>query len=261
MEKKILDQQSQYWEKKFLSKPEMFGLEASKAAIDSLKNFKEGNIKKIIELGAGLGRDTIFFAKNSIYVSALDYSPAAIKIINKKVLKNKLSNFISTKIFDVRKKLPFNDNSIDGFFSHMLYCMALSTEEIEKLNNEIYRVLKPNGINIYTVRHNEDGDYKKGTHIGEDLYQNDGFMGIVTHVPSIILKPEFEIYKTFFGMPPAGKFDVHAVKTIKNLLDIHLGATYEQIEDYLLEIFEEPKMRELAGFTWAEPLRKIRKIS
>ena len=51
------------------------------------------------------------------------------------------------------------------------------------------------------------------------------------------------------------------LKTIKNLLDIHLGATYEQIEDYLLEIFEEPKMRELAGFTWAEPLRKIRKIS
>ncbi len=176
MDKKILDQQSQYWEKKFLSKPEMFGLEASKAAIDSLKNFKEGNIKKIIELGAGLGRDTIFFAKNSIYVSALDYSPAAIKIINKKVLKNKLSNFISTKIFDVRKKLPFEDNSVEACFSHMLYCMALSTKELKYLNNEICRILKPGGINIYTVRHTGDGDYKNGSHIGEDLYENDGFI-------------------------------------------------------------------------------------
>jgi len=54
--------------------------------------------------------------------------------------------------------------------------MALSTKQIKNLNNEICRVLKPNGINIYTARHNEDGDYKNGIHIGEDLYENDGFI-------------------------------------------------------------------------------------
>ena len=84
MDKKVLDQQSQYWEKNFLSKPEMFGLNPSEAAINTLKTFREKNIKKIVELGVGLGRDTLFFAKNSINVEALDYSPAAIKIINKK---------------------------------------------------------------------------------------------------------------------------------------------------------------------------------
>jgi SAM-dependent methyltransferase len=176
LDKKILDKQSQYWEKNFLSKPEMFGLEPSKAAKDILKIFKEKNIKKIVELGAGLGRDTLFFAENSINVKALDYSSAAIKIINKKALEAKLSNFISTKIFDVRKKLPFKDNSIEACFSHMLYCMALSTAELKYLNNEIYRVLKPGGFNIYTVRHTGDGDYKNGTHIGEDLFENDGFI-------------------------------------------------------------------------------------
>ena len=176
MDKKILDQQSQYWEKNFLSKPEMFGLEPSKTAINTLKTFKEENIKKIVELGAGLGRDTLFFAKNSINIEALDYSPAAIKIINKKTLEAKLSNFISTKIFDVRKKLPFKDNSIEACFSHMLYCMALTNVELENLNKEVLRVLKPGGINIYTVRHTGDGDYKNGTHIGEDLYESDGFI-------------------------------------------------------------------------------------
>ena len=54
--------------------------------------------------------------------------------------------------------------------------MALSTQEIKNLNDEICRVLKPNGINIYTVRHTQDGDYKNGVHIGEDLYENDGFI-------------------------------------------------------------------------------------
>jgi SAM-dependent methyltransferase len=154
----------------------MFGLEPSQAAIKTLETFKEQKIKKIIELGAGLGRDTLFFAKNSIEVKALDYSLAAIKIINKKVLEHKLSNFVSTKIFDARKALTFEDNSVEACFSHMLYCMALTTIELKYLNSEICRILKPGGINVYTVRHTGDGDYKNGVHIGENLYENDGFI-------------------------------------------------------------------------------------
>ena len=176
MDQEKLDQQSQHWESNFSSKPEMFGLEPSQPAKTSIKLFKEKKIDKIVELGAGLGRDTIFFAKNSIHVTALDYSLTGIKIINQKAQKQKLSNNISTKIFDIRKKLPFDDNSIDACFSHMLYCMALTYTELENLNNEICRILKPNGINIYTVRHMNDGDYKKGIHRGEDLYENDGFI-------------------------------------------------------------------------------------
>ncbi|SVC03688.1 uncharacterized protein METZ01_LOCUS256542 [marine metagenome] len=176
MDKKILNQQSQHWEKNFSIKAEMFGLEPSFPAKKAIKLFKEQKIKKIIELGAGLGRDTIFFAKNSFHVEALDYSSSAIKIINEKAEKQNLSNYISTKIFDIRKKIPFKDNSVDACFSHMLYCMALTNIELESLNNEICRVLKPNGINIYTVRHTNDGDYRKGIHRGEDLYENDGFI-------------------------------------------------------------------------------------
>jgi len=39
----------------------MFGLEASEPAKKSLKIFQDNNINTIIELGAGLGRDSIFF--------------------------------------------------------------------------------------------------------------------------------------------------------------------------------------------------------
>ncbi len=176
MDKKVLNQQSQHWERNFSSKPEMFGLEESLPAKNSLKIFNNNNIKKIVELGAGLGRDTIFFAKNSIHVTALDYSKSGIDAINRKSEEQDLSNYISTKIFDVREKLPFEDSSVDACFSHMLYCMALTSIELKNLNDEIYRILKPNGINIYTVRHIKDGDYKKGIHRGEDLYENDGFI-------------------------------------------------------------------------------------
>ena len=154
----------------------MFGLEQSLSAEKALKLFKEKKIGKVLELGSGLGRDTIFFAKNLIHVTALDYSSSGIEIIKQKALKQNLSKNISTNIFDIRKTLPFDDNSIEACFSHMLYCMALTSNELKNLNNEICRVLKPSGLNIYTVRNTFDGDYKKGIHRGEDLYENDGFI-------------------------------------------------------------------------------------
>jgi len=124
LDTKVLNQQSQHWESNFSCKPEMFGLEPSTPAKKALKIFKSNKTNKIVELGAGLGRDSIYFAKNSIHVEALDYSQSGIKNINQKIIKNNLSNIIKTKIFDVRKKLPFKNNSIEGVYSHMLYCMA-----------------------------------------------------------------------------------------------------------------------------------------
>ena len=155
MDQKKLDKQSQHWEANFSSKPEMFGFEPSIAAVKSLKFFKG---KNIVELGAGLGRDTIFFAQNSVYVEALDYSKKAIETIEKKSKESNLTNFIKTKILDIRKKLPYQNNTMDACFSHMLYCMALSNSDLENLNKEVLRILKPGGINIYTVRNTEDGD-------------------------------------------------------------------------------------------------------
>ncbi len=153
----------------------MFGLEASEPAKKSLKIFQENNINTIIELGAGLGRDSIYFSINNLSVTSLDYSQSGINIINKKINKDRLKN-IKTKVFDIRQKLPFEDNSVDGCFSHMLYCMALSNQNLLNLNKEIWRILKPDGLNIYTVRNEHDGDYKNGIHRGEDMYENDGFI-------------------------------------------------------------------------------------
>ena len=171
-----LNNQEEYWEINYANKPKMFGLAPSFAAEEALKIFKKKNISSIVELGAGLGRDTIFFAKNNIKVEALDYSKTAVTSIKKKVEELNLSEFVSTKVFDVRKKLPFKNNSIQGIFSHMLYCMALKNLEVQNLNNEILRVLEKGGVNIYTVRNFEDGDYKNGVHIEDESYQNDGFI-------------------------------------------------------------------------------------
>ncbi len=154
----------------------MFGLEPSYSAKKSVKIFKKNNVKKIIELGAGLGRDTIFFAKNGIEVTAIDYSSYGIKIIQEKINKEKINCKIKTEIHDVRKKFYFEDNQFDGCYSHMLYCMALTTKELINLNKEVFRMIKPGSYNIFTVRNTSDGDFKNGNHILEDIYENDGFL-------------------------------------------------------------------------------------
>ena len=51
-----------------------------------------------------------------------------------------------------------------------------SEKELINLNKEVFRMIKPGGYNIFTVRNTLDGDYKNGNHIIEDIYENDGFL-------------------------------------------------------------------------------------
>ena len=176
MDKKLLNQQSQHWEKNFSNKPEMFGFEPSFSAKKALETFKKNNITNIIELGAGLGRDTIFFAQNGIYVHAIDYSLSATNIIKKRSKENNLDALIKVENYDIRKRLNCLNENFQACYSHMLFCMALTNQDLKDLNQEIFRVLKKDGFNIYTVRNHTDGDFKKGTHRGEDMYEMNGFI-------------------------------------------------------------------------------------
>ena len=171
-----LNKQEQHWENMFSSRLEMFGTVPSVAAIKTVETFKKKKVTNILELGGGQGRDSLFFAQSNFYVHVLDYSHSGVDNIIKQANILGLAKRINVKVHDVRKSLPFKDESFDVCFSHMLYCMAFTTRELKSLSNELHRVLKPGGINIYTVRHIGDADYKTGTHIGEDLYETGGFV-------------------------------------------------------------------------------------
>jgi len=176
LNKKILDKQAQHWENTFINRPETFGVSPSAAAIRAAEIFNKKDITNILELGAGQGRDTLFFAQKGFHIQVLDYSQTGLDNIIKKAKTLGVDKLITGKIHDVRNPLPFTDEKFGGCFSHMLYCMALTTKELKFLSDEIHRVLKNGGVNIYTVRHTGDGDYKNGIHRGEDLYENDGFI-------------------------------------------------------------------------------------
>ncbi len=171
-----LNKQEQHWENMFSSRPEMFGTVPSVAAIKTVEIFKKEKLTNILELGGGQGRDSLFFAQSNFTVQVLDYSQSGVDNIVKLANTFDLDKRINVKIHDVRKPLPIKDESFDGCFSHMLFCMAFTTKELKNLSNELHRVLKTGGINIYTVRHTGDADYGTGIHRGEDLYEAGGFI-------------------------------------------------------------------------------------
>ena len=65
---------------------------------------------------------------------------------------------------------------MDASYSHMLFCMALTTVELERLARELRRELRPGGLVIYTARTTADAHYGTGTPRGDDMYEHGGFI-------------------------------------------------------------------------------------
>ncbi|MEI6152836.1 MAG: class I SAM-dependent methyltransferase [Deltaproteobacteria bacterium] len=173
---KILNAQQAHWEKTFSEKTDMFGLEPSYAARRASEAFKEKGGINILELGGGQGRDTLFLAGEGFRVNVLDYSIEGLKAIREKSQKFGVSQSVVTLQHDIRQNLPFEDAFFDGCFSHMFYCMALTKAELEFISQEIHRVLKPEGLNIYSVRNTSDVHYQTGIHRGHDMREVGGFI-------------------------------------------------------------------------------------
>jgi len=172
----VLNAQNPHWEKTYTSNPDIFGQDPSEPARKAAELFTQDGRTHILELGGGQGRDTLYFASNGFTVTSVDYAAEGVKTITEKALKSSLSDTVTTLHHDVRLPLPFPDASFDACFSHMLYCMALTTAELESLTAEIRRVLKPEGLSIYAVRHTGDAHYGTGIHRGEDMYEVGGFI-------------------------------------------------------------------------------------
>ncbi len=172
----VLNSQREHWERNFASKPSMFGGEPSDPAKKSAALFKAEGRQRILELGGGQGRDSLFFAREGFDVMVLDYSDAGLRQIQAQAEAASVGSRIRTVAHDVRTPLPFDAASFDAAYSHMLYCMALTSTEQAALSAEIFRVLVPGGLNVFTVRTKQDAHYGAGLHHGEDMWEVGGFI-------------------------------------------------------------------------------------
>ncbi len=175
----VRGRQNLHWEKTFARDPEMFGRDPSYAAGEAARLFQQEGRTNILELGGGLGRDTLFFAREGFKVTVLDYSEQGVGVIKERAQAMGLAGSVTALRHDVRQPLPFADQFFEACYSHMLWCMAFTTAELEFLSAEVNRVLVNGGLNVYSVRNMEDPYYGKGIHRGEDMYEVQG--GFMVH--------------------------------------------------------------------------------
>lgn len=171
-----LNAQHEHWGKTFSDKPDMFGEALSEPARRTIELLQRENQRVLLELGCGQGRDTLHLVRSGFEVTAADYTDVAVEAIMEKARVAGVSQQVAAVKQDVRQPLAFADESFDACYSHMLYCMALTTPELERLSREVWRVLKPGGLNIFTVRHTEDPHCGRGIHRGEDMWEVGGFI-------------------------------------------------------------------------------------
>ncbi len=169
-----LDGQRDHWARVLASSPERFGADASAPAAAAAQAFHAAGVRRLLELGAGQGRDTLRFAQAGFDVVALDYADSAVEAVSAKAAVHNLN--VQVQSHDLREPLPFDDETFDACYSHMLYCMAFTEVELRRLSAEIRRVLRPGGLNIFTARTTDDPDYGTGVYHGENLYESGGFI-------------------------------------------------------------------------------------
>ena len=159
---------SDVWNSAYNNNTSFLGETPSQFALSCYDKIK--NVKKILELGCGQGRDTLFFASKGIEIDALDYSPVGIEQLQKLASERNLSN-IHASVFDARIPLPFKDQEFDAVYSHMFFTMRFTWDELKAIVHEVNRVLKRNGFNFFSVRNRNDRVYGKGIKIDENIYE------------------------------------------------------------------------------------------
>jgi ubiquinone/menaquinone biosynthesis C-methylase UbiE len=94
---------------------------------------------RVLDLGCGVGRDAIFLAKMGCEIWGIDISSEAIR----KAESYSDSNQIHFSVGDV-ENLRFKDGYFDVVFS--LNVLHMTDIDVQKSANEIFRVLRKNGI-------------------------------------------------------------------------------------------------------------------
>ncbi len=125
--------------------------------------------RNILDLGAGQGQDSIFFASLGQSVTALDFSPYAIKRLDETKAERGLRN-ITTVIHDLLNKLPFADGTFDVVYSH-LGLHFFSDKDTRKMFDEIARVTVKGGLCCLLANSTDDPEYGEGTKIEEHYFE------------------------------------------------------------------------------------------
>lgn len=129
----------------------------SKESYYFLHRWAEQGKKDMLDLGCGLGRHSLQFARAGFNVFALDISPDAVEFTHNAAMQENLN--VTTQIGDMLS-LPYADKSIDCIFCRNVMSHT-DTNGIKKIIAEMKRVLRENGEIYCTLAAKETWGFKQ----------------------------------------------------------------------------------------------------
>lgn len=124
---------------------------------------------RILELGAGTGRDGRFFARQGLAVISTDQSEAALKL-STEMTTDDLRTRMTYLRLDMGRGFPFKEQEFDAVYSHLsvhYFSLQTTTDIIAETN----RVLRKGGIFAFVANSTSDPEYRSGREIEEDFFQ------------------------------------------------------------------------------------------
>ncbi len=113
-----------------------------------IKLFEERGMKRILDLGCGAGRHTVYLAEREFEVYGIDIAEEGVK--KAETLLKEKGLHANVRVGSV-SKLPYEDNFFDGIISVRVIHHG-RIDAVRKTIEEIERVLKPGGFVFVAVR-------------------------------------------------------------------------------------------------------------
>ena len=138
--------------------------------LDKYLNILKKASTPILDLGCGKGNNALYLTEKGFNVVACDYSKEAIKSLKKFVPKAK------TKLVDISKKLPFNNQEFEIIIAD-LSLHYFDSKTTMQIMEEIKRILKKGGHIFARVNSLNDTNHGagQGVKLEENYYFVDGY--------------------------------------------------------------------------------------
>jgi len=132
---------------------------------------KEKKFSELLDLGCGMGADSIYFAQNKLNVTSFDFSEAGLSHLKSNLKQLNLKNVDVTQ-GDILN-LDFKGKSFELIYSH-LSLHYFNDLETDKIFDQISKLLTKGGLFFIKCKSIDDPLYGLGTPIEKDMYSLHG---------------------------------------------------------------------------------------
>lgn len=207
------DRDTSYWNSYYTKRkaPQ----EASHFAKWVYKEYIKEKAGKLLELGAGNGRDSAFFWENGCDVIAIDASRVAIDYLSYHYRNESNISFICD---DFVKATSIYCSQFDYIYSRFSL-HAIDAKQEDDLLNRVGLALKADGVFFVEVRSINDDIYGKGEKVAEDSYVYDGHFRRFLRLDNLCKKLKENGFDVIYakedkGFAPFGDSDPFIIRVV-----------------------------------------------